>query len=149
MGNNITKQSNSNENDKNIDPNKMKLPNVLDHIATKLITSSTFQDMENLHDPDYCNKILLLTSKVIDKHANHLEISFLDQRTKNGIIIDKMERKPVIYLAKKNIDTMDVQSKLKKQRMCKGVARFYVKIAHIFAAISKTINPMFSYIDNT
>ena len=59
MGNNITKQSNSNENDKNIDPNKMKLPNVLDHIATKLITSSTFQDMENLHDPDYCNKILL------------------------------------------------------------------------------------------
>ena len=148
MGNKISIQSNSNDND-NIDPNKMKLPNILDHIATKLITSSTFQDMENLHDPDYCNKILLLTSKVIDKHANHLEISFLDQRTKNGIIVDKMERKPVIYLAKQNIDTMDVQSKLKKQRMCKGVARFYVKIAHIFAAISKTINPMFSYIDTT
>ena len=31
--------------------------------------------------------------------------------------------------------------------MCDGVAKFYVKIAHLFAAISKTINPVYSYTD--
>ena len=31
--------------------------------------------------------------------------------------------------------------------MCIGIAKFYVKVGHLFAAITKTINPLYTYID--
>jgi hypothetical protein len=43
----------------------------------------------------------------------------------------------------------DVQKSIKKKRICIGIAKFYVKIAHIFAAIVMTINPVYTYKDNT
>jgi hypothetical protein len=36
---------------------------------------------------------------------------------------------------------------LKKKRVCIGIAKFYVKIAHVFAAIVMTINPVYVYKD--
>ncbi len=135
------------KNDEFSAPDKMKLPNVLDHIATKYITSANFKDMENLHQKEYCDKLLIITQKVIEKNLNGLEIMFLNQRTKNGIQVNEMARAPVVYLAKDNINSIDVNSEVKKHRMCVGIAKFYVKIAHLFAAINKTINPTFSYTD--
>lgn len=135
------------KNDEFSAPDKMKLPNVLDHIATKYITSANFKDMENLHQKEYCDKLLIITQKVIEKNLNGLEIMFLNQRTKNGIQVNEMTRAPVVYLAKDNINSIDVNSQVKKHRMCVGIAKFYVKIAHLFAAINKTINPTFSYTD--
>ena len=38
---------------------------------------------------------------------------------------------------------------LKKKRVCIGIAKFYVKIAHVFAAIVMTINPVYTYKDAT
>ena len=34
-----------------------------------------------------------------------------------------------------------------KQQVCNHISKFYVKIAHVFAAILKTINPMYNYED--
>jgi len=48
---------------------------------------------------------------------------------------------------KKMFQNMDVSDKINKERMCKGIAKFYVKIAHIFSAILKTVNPVFTYKD--
>ena len=39
----------------------MKLPG-------KLITQMEFNDMKNLADPQYCDNLVILTSKVIDKY---------------------------------------------------------------------------------
>ena len=39
---------------------------------------------------------------VIKHHLNDIELEFLDQRTKGGIEINKMNKKNVIYLAKKD-----------------------------------------------
>ena len=135
------------KNDEFIPPDKMKLPGTLDHIATKFITSANFKDMENLHKKEYCDKLLIITEKIIEKNLNGLEIMFLNQRTKNGIEVNEMTRAPVIYLAKDDINSIDVNNKVRKHRMCVGIAKFYVKIAHLFAAINKTINPLFSYTD--
>ena len=32
--------------------------------------------------------------------------------------------------------------------MCKGIAKFYISIAHLYAAIVKTINPVYVYEDD-
>ena len=132
---------------KNDDDNELKLPNVLDHIATNYITKSTFVDLENLHDPEYCNKLVILTSKIIESHLHLIDIDYVEQRTENGDEINKMGKDKVLYLGKENLEKIDVQNSIKKRRMCVGIARFYVRIAHIFAAVSKTVNPSYSYID--
>ena len=43
---------------------------------------------------------------------------------------------------------LDILDKNKKERMCKGIAKFYIKIAHLFAAIMRAINPVYSYTDS-
>lgn len=125
-----------------------KLPNVLDHIAVKYILNQNFKDLENLHDKNYCNKLVVLTSKIIKNYFNNIEINWLEQRTSQGNIIDKMtDNQEITYLTKENFEKMQQITPLRKQRMCIGIAKFYVKIGHLFAAITKTINPLYSYID--
>ena len=54
----------------------------------------------------------------------------------------------VKHSGKKNIlQTLDISNPNTKERMCKGIAKFYIKIAHMYAAILKTINPLYIYKD--
>ena len=127
----------------------MKIENVIDYTAAKYITTSSFTDMINLHKPEYCDKLVILTAKVIERHLNNMEITFLEQRTENGVPINRTADANVVYLAKNELDKIDVQNKFKKQHMCNSIAKFYVKIAHLFACISMTINPRYTYVDAT
>ena len=43
----------------------------------------------------------------------------------------------IINLAKDNMNSIDVSSKRRKQRICNGIAKFYIKIAHIYASFNK------------
>ena len=55
---------------------KFKLPNTLHYIAAKYITQLNFKDMENHHKPEYCDKMIILTSKVLQRHLNMMEINY-------------------------------------------------------------------------
>tara|TARA_B100000424_G_scaffold271437_1_gene274151 strand:- start:500 stop:1933 length:1434 start_codon:yes stop_codon:yes gene_type:complete len=129
---------------------KFKLPNTLHYIAARYITKLNFKDMENLHKPEYCNKMILLTSKVLQKHLTMMEVEYLDLsvRGSNPDEFKENKKKDVIaFLAKENLEDMNVSSKRRKQRMCTGIAKFYIKVAHIYAAINKACNPHLEYID--
>ena len=151
MGAQNSKPKNNNEDSTKPDPEteNMKIENVIDYTAAKYITTSSFTDMINLHKPEYCEKLVILTSKVIERHLNNMEITFLEQRTENGVPINRTADANVVYLAKNELDKIDVQNKFKKQHMCNSIAKFYVKIAHLFACISMTINPRYTYTDDT
>ena len=127
----------------------MKIENVIDNIATKYITQASFKDLMNLNKKEYCNKLVILTSKIIKHYLNDIEINYMDQRTQGGTEINKMAKSNVIYLEKSDLDKLDISSSVRKKRMCIGIAKFYVKIAHLFAAISMTINPQYTYTDST
>tara|TARA_A100001015_G_scaffold316302_1_gene430248 strand:+ start:6787 stop:8391 length:1605 start_codon:yes stop_codon:yes gene_type:complete len=150
MGNqnskNNTNSNKNNENDNDID--NMKFENVVSYVAAKFITQSNFSDLEQLHETDYCNKLVILTSKVLQQHLNDMEIEYLDQRTKQGVEVNKLKKEKILYLDKNKLSTLDIPSKFKKKRMCIAIARFYVRIAHLFAAIATTINPRYIYIDD-
>ena len=147
MGNKASKKKQDND-DLNVnkpeDINTIKLPTLLHIIAAKYIIQSTFQDLENLHDPDYCNKLIVLTTDVIDKHLNNLEVTFLDKTINSD---NQLTNKPLIYITQSDLDLVDNYSIDGKKNKCTGIARFYIKIAHLFAAINKTVNPLFTYID--
>jgi hypothetical protein len=42
---------------------------------------------------------------------------------------------------------LDIKNPSKKRRVCLGIAKFYIKIAHVFATILTTINPVYIYKD--
>ena len=151
MGAQNSKPKNNNDDSTKPDPETehMNIENVIDYTAAKYITTSSFTDMINLHKPEYCEKLVILTSKIIERHLNNMEITFLEQRTENGVPINKTADANIVYLAKNELDSMDIRNKFKKQHMCNAIAKFYVKIAHLFACISMTINPRYTYIDET
>jgi len=108
----------------------------VDFIATHYILSMDFKSMQKLHDQEYCDNLTILTSSIIDKHVGIIDIKQLSERLEGG-------GDPLIFMKK------DVAPDFKnKQRMCNKIAKYYVKIAHLFSAIVYTINPTYTYTDS-
>ena len=118
---------------------------LLDQIATKYIITQNYKDLANLENPAYCNKLIILTSKIFNKFLDKQDVKYLEQRLERGRLVDKMKKDTLIYLEKDNINKLDVRNSIQKKRMCIGIAQFYVKIGHIFAAILKTLNPEYIF----
>ena len=128
-----------------------KFDDAIDYIASKYILTADFQSLRKLSEKEYCEKLVVLTSDIIDRYFNHQEVQYLEQRVKNGEEVNDMTKKKVYFLNKDQFDDLDVsqdkQKSIKKKRVCIGIAKFYVKIAHIFSAILMTINPVYLYKD--
>ena len=124
-----------------------KLAKEIDYIAANYITTQNFRDMERLADMDHCNNLVIMTADLIANNLNDLDIKYLAQRLRNGVEINEMTEDSVVYFNKADIEQMDVGNKTTKRRLCIGIAKFYVKVAHIFAAIVTTVNPIYVYKD--
>lgn len=55
------------------DEKKSKLAVEIDRIASKYILSQNFNDMNKLSEKGYCDKIVVLTSKIIKDNLTPLE----------------------------------------------------------------------------
>ena len=126
---------------------------IIDYIATNYILTMNFKSLSKLSEKEYCDKVVVLTSDIIERYFNDMEVSFLAQRIKSGVEINDMKTERVKFFSKDSLDTLDIsndaQKSIKKKRVCIGIAKFYVKIAHIFSAIVMTINPVYTYKDET
>lgn len=60
------------------------LSNVVNEIASKYIRSQNFNDMKNLSDPKYCDKLVVLTSKIIKEYLDNTTIKYL--AAKKGVM---------------------------------------------------------------
>jgi len=118
-------------------------------VATNYILTQNFQDMTKLKDMKYCNNLVILTSKVIENKMDDEEIEFLTQLIKQGEEINKMSTENIRVINKKTLPELDVKNQTQKRRMCIGIAKFYVKIAHVFAAIVTTIKPNYTYTESS
>ena len=127
---------------------KKSLSQIIDYIATNYILTQNFNDMEKLSDTEYCNKLVVITADIIANNLKDKEISFLSQRMENGIEINEMKKEKVLFLKKGKLESLDITNATNKRRACIGIAKFYVMVAHIFAAIVTTINPVYSYKDS-
>jgi hypothetical protein len=125
---------------------------IVDFIATYYILTMDFKSLSKLSEKEYCDKLVIITSDIFQKHFNDKEITFLAQRVKGGVEVNEISKERVMFINKDNLDSLDIsndaQKSIRKKRVCIGIAKFYVKIAHIFAAIVMTINPIYTYKDN-
>ncbi len=115
-----------------------KLIHTLDFIATDYIFSMNFQNMKKLHDKNYCDSLVILTGDIIDKYYSELEIRQIKDRIFNG----ETTKDTVYFYQKKDLDNIQ-----NKSSDCNEIAKFYIKIGHLFSAILTTISPEYTYTD--
>lgn len=130
--------------------NKKSLSQIIDYVATNYILTQNFKDMEKLTDTDYCNNLVILTSKIVGEKLSNKDINYLTQRLKGKSEVNEMDSDKLIYFKKDEIDNLDVQNvqnATQKRRMCIGIAKFYVKVAQVFSAIVTTVNPTYKFKD--
>lgn len=164
MGNQVSTTSINTSNDK---PGETTVSKLVDYIATHYILTMDFQSLTKLFDKKYCDDLVILTSDVIQQHFTDMEITYLAERVKAGdnkavsdnkdVSDDKpsdkekpvsnLEKDRMVFFQKEGLSKLDIQDHIKKRNVCLGIAKFYVKIAHVFAAIVKTINPVYIYKD--
>ena len=120
---------------------------IIDYIATYYILTADYVSLTKLYDKDYCNKLVILTSDIVERYFTDLEITYLAQRTKDGIVVNELQKDKIIFFEKEALQNLDIQNALKKKRACQSIAKFYIKIAHVFATIVRTINPVYVYKD--
>merc|ERR1711966_391791 len=126
MGNNQSQQS----------VKKNNLFEVVNNIATNYILTQNFKDMQNLvSDLEYCDNLVILTSKIIQEKVHMKDITYMQQKLKAGIPIDKLANDKIAYF-EKPLEKYDVKNTTNKRRMCIGIAKFYIQIANLFSAIT-------------
>lgn len=119
---------------------------IIDYIATNYILTMDFKIMNQLSEKEYCDKLVILSSDIIERYFTDMEVVYMEQRIKEGIEVNDMTKDKIVFLNKDQLTGMDIDNdrmkSIKKRRVCIGIAKFYVKIAHIFAAIMTTVNPI-------
>lgn len=154
MGTNNSKQIN--------EFNYTDLYNKIDQIATQYILTMDFKSLQRLNEKEYCNKLVLIASDIFDKKLSSLEVKYMLQRTQYGtqskddMLLNEMKKEKFYYfmgddrlLLKQDVTLNGKEMKSdERTRVCIGIARFYILIAHIFASIVKTLNPVYSYKDD-
>lgn len=133
---NNNNSSNINKNNSNIETTA----EVIDFIATYYILTMDFKSLRKLYNKEYCNKLAIITSDIIEKYFTDMEIGYLANRLFTG-------KERLIFFDKDQLNKLDMIDQNKKQQICLEISKFYVKIAHIFAAIVTTINPIYVYKD--
>jgi hypothetical protein len=126
---------------------------VVDYIATYYILTMDFKSLSKLSEKAYCDKLVVLTSDIINRYFNDMEVTFLAQRIKDGVEINDLKTENIRFINQDNLQSLDVsndtQKNIRKKRICIGIAKYYIKIAHVFAAIVMTINPVYTYKDSS
>jgi hypothetical protein len=157
MGNSFS--NNTNTNLKTINNNSKANANakvetsaeVIDFIATYYILTMDFKSLRKLYDKQYCNKLAIITSDIIEKYFTDMEIGYLANRIypASNSNSNSNTKQRIMFFNKDQLDKLDMIDQDKKQEICLEISKFYVKIAHIFAAIVTTINPVYVYKDAT
>lgn len=146
-----------NQQSKNGDSNtlKMNLLDTLDVIASDIILTSEFNHLKNAFDDEHCNKLIVMTTRVLKKKFNMKQLVDIDKRIVKGNNMKKNNNDNdnndthVVYTTPDAIQDLDTKNDTKKYKLCKRIAAFYCRIFMLYDAILKTINPVYIYRDYT
>ena len=109
-----------------------RFKDTLDLIATYYITTNDFRGLKMLVNEKYCDDLTILTKDILATRFTTKEIKTLAKTD------------TFFYISKNELSRLEANTKDKKNRMCKQIARFYVRIAHLFASIITTVYPNWS-----
>jgi hypothetical protein len=111
----------------------------MDYIAAHYILTTKFDELTKLSNKQYCDNLVDLSAHIIGKSSPNSLISWVETR-----ISSKNDNNHNKNTTMSESDS-NILSELDKKHKCIKISMFYVKIAHLFAAILTTINPVTSY----
>ena len=126
---------------KQLNENNTEFLTKLNEIVTDYILGQNFQDMVKLTNSKYCDDLVIITSKILKKSFFSKQIQTIYQTVVVGSDSDSGSGSGVDTFASMN----EPISNEKNIKMCIEIAKYYVKVAHLFAAIITTLNPVFSW----
>jgi hypothetical protein len=129
------------------DIKQIPLEETIDYIATHYILTSDFQSLRKLNEKTYCEKMIVLTSDIINKKFSDLEVDKILDRVENGSSPKDIEKENVVFFNKSQLHNAIEESNDTKEIKCNQIAKFYIKVAHLFASIVMTINPEYTHTD--
>ena len=159
MGNTSSTGVNIKENElslKELNESNAKFLTKLNEIATNYILGQNFQDMVRLTNSKYCDDLVIITSKILKKSYSAEQIQYaykkmfnsdlpIDEYIQNSKEQRQNSNQTPMFLKRQDVELGDLMDKEQKKKMCIDIAKYYVKIAHLFAAIITTLNPVFSW----
>ena len=164
MGNSSSLSKNNNyDGDKNNDNSyqdftKLSKSNTLfitklNEIASTYILEQNFQDMIRLTNPSYCDDLVVMTSEILNQSYDDSQINYAYQviykkgqgANSSGSASSASSASDASGDGNDPLHADALKSKEVKTKMCVNIAKYYVKIAHLFAAIMTTLNPVFSW----
>ena len=150
MGNqqsSISKYGGGGEDTSTKDIKQIPLDETIDYIATHYILTSDFQSLRKLNEKTYCEKMIVLTSDIINKKFSDLEVDKILDRIENGSSPKDIEKENVVFFNNSQLHNAIKEGNDTKELKCNQIAKFYIKIAHLFASIVMTINPEYTHTD--
>lgn len=149
MGNTQTIQSSMNN------TKDSSLLETLHVLAGNLIYTQSFTDLQKLTNQEYCRELTMLTSDILKDNFSTIELQKLDQSLQVGSKsseIDEKKPRSVYFSFTSEDNNYNHESKttsitLEKKSVCLRIAKFYIKLAHLYAAILETIHPVFTIRD--
>ena len=133
MGNTASAPNGSTQ-ESHTESNITTLPYLIDEIAMHYMLTQNSIELIKISDKEYYDNLIILTSNVIEKRLNNLEIGYLKNRiTGNSEQIE---------------DILPANSKI-KDKVVMDISKFYIKIVMIYSAIASTFDPQYSYSDET
>lgn len=138
MGANVGKEKGTSETDKATKGEKdkpMSIEERVNMIAAKYITKGV-SDFYRFKDPKYCSDLVILTSEALQTQLNSFELEKVNAGQEG-----KGNTSPVYVTTHDKAQKIGLRGTAEKERMCRDIARFYVQIAHVFAAIQAAVSP--------
>ena len=114
-----------------------RLFNLVNEVASNYIFSSSFYDLREASSAEYCSKLTILTKDIIEKSLKQRNISALHSKLYPN---SNSNKEPVFFINKSTLDRVNKDTN-SKQTLCKQIAKFYIKIYHVFIAIINVIQP--------
>ena len=111
--------------------------NRINRIAANFILGRKFNELKLLVSEKYCNDLMILTKDVLAENFTTDEIKYLATGSSTA-------NEPLMYISKRDFANIENNTRNRKLSMCKGIAKFYVRVAHLFAAIATTVSPNWS-----
>ena len=75
---------------------------IIDYIASYYILTMDFKSLSKLSEKSYCDKLVVLTSDIVERYFNETEVTFLAQRIKEGIEVNDLKTEKVRYVKNAN-----------------------------------------------
>ena len=115
MGNSYSSNSSNSSTNSSAEKEFNNFYDIIDYIATYYILTMDFKSLSKLSEKAYCDKLVVLTSDIIERYFNNMEITYLAQRIKDGVEVDENQTSR-LKLYGSHLDRIDPSGRYIKHR---------------------------------